>query len=426
MCFPGSPFTTLQTLFISLGAQTRCSKSCSRTDILTEIVQIAPARIRGPYATQACTVCRGNRHATGLKPVCGSCIASGRDEEIAVPRKPRNRGALRGPGRRVDSLQAYVQASGGVLHRALWVAQDCSGDETTGSGGLLPHGITAPTSITFITAPQIKLREFRWFDNPGPSWMLSQTHPDIDWSRYLPPEVHLGRREHDKILALSFKFFTMWTFRVVPYLFLRDMYRALSVPRSEEPPRTPHYSPMLHNAVLAISAVFSDDPYIRDPATRQYFVRASRAGLMVHALAFIGTYYANEGERVQAELFFGMSTRLSMTHSYSWARSRFCAMVKTGLITHDEMIGRNWAHWTLFSLDVCWALTLGGEYGGPPRRNTPMPFMPWYHAPANIPPQPNYLTLVFFETSALFVIARQITDVVCVLRSLRLSSHTFD
>jgi hypothetical protein len=125
-----------------------------------------------------------------------------------------------------------------------------------------------------------------------------------------------------RILDLSFKFFTMWTFRVVPYLFLRDMYRALSVPRSEEPPRTPHYSPMLHNAVLAISAVFSDDPYIRDPATRQYFVRASRAGLfheiehptlsMVHALAFIGTYYANEGERVQAELFFGLWKFLCM------------------------------------------------------------------------------------------------------------------
>jgi hypothetical protein len=42
-------------------------------------------------------------------------------------------------------------------------------------------------------------------DKPGACYVLqldgvdvSQTHPDIDWSRYLPPEVHLGRREHDK------------------------------------------------------------------------------------------------------------------------------------------------------------------------------------------------------------------------------------
>jgi hypothetical protein len=38
--------------------------------------------------------------------------------------------------------------------------------------------------------------------------------------------------------------------------------------------------------------------------------------------------------------------------------------------------------------------------------------IPWYHAPANIPPQPNYTTLVFLQSSALFEIAREIVDVV--------------
>jgi hypothetical protein len=47
----------------------------------------------------------------------------------------------------------------------------------------------------------------------------------------------------------------------------------------------------------------------------------------------------------------------------------------------------------------------------------------WYHAPAKIPPQPNYLTLIFSETAALCVIACQIAEVVCVL-SLIFSSTT--
>lgn len=101
------------------------------------------------------------------------------------------------------------------------------------------------------------------------------------------------------------------------------MYRALRVPRSEPPPRTVYYSPMLHNAVLSVSAVFSDDPYLRDPKTRHYFVTAAKSYLdaeckkpeisLVHALAFMGTFYADLGDRIQGELHFGMSSRLGIT-----------------------------------------------------------------------------------------------------------------
>jgi hypothetical protein len=106
---------------------------------------------------------------------------------------------------------------------------------------------------------------------------------------------------------LSFKFLTMWTFRVPPALFLRDMYRALSVPRSEKPPRTSYYSALLHNAILSLSALFSDDPYLRDRKTRQYFATKAKGLLeaecwkpdisLVLALAFIGTFHADLGDR---------------------------------------------------------------------------------------------------------------------------------
>ncbi|KAK7042491.1 Zn(2)-C6 fungal-type domain-containing protein [Favolaschia claudopus] len=440
---------------------------------------------RGPYAVEACTVCRAKKSkCNGVKPVCGSCASSGRHSECSwgreASRKSRMEAELR---KRLESLQAYVDLLEGMLKKC--VCQDASahlqfrpqssGDVSGPDGGLtnsdsdydtdaapdsdeeitrdltmpvqrlklddrsgnlLYQAVTAPTIITSSNKPPTEIPRSPPFDDPNATYVLQlddvdprETHPEIDWSRYLPSEVPLTRREHDKILDLSFRFFTAWTLRVVPPLFLRDMYRALSVPRSEKPPRTPHYSPMLHNAVLAISTIYSDDPHIRDPKTRQFFAKRAREYLVVeikkpnisvvHAVGFIGTYLADIGEQLEAELFFGMSSRLTMSLGLALDSTRW---VKAGTISNDEMKGRNWAYWTLFSLDVCWALYFGRENGGAPPQSTPMPFvdtemdqLPWYWAPAKIPPQPNYLTLVFQKTTALLMIGRKITDVVNAL-----------
>ncbi|KAK7042469.1 Zn(2)-C6 fungal-type domain-containing protein [Favolaschia claudopus] len=123
---------------------------------------------------------------------------------------------------------------------------------------------------------------------------------------------------------------------------------------------------MLHNALLSICAVFSDDLHLRDIRTRQYFASAAQARLfedirkpnlsIVLALAFIGSFYSDKDDRVQAELFFGMSTRLSMTLGLGLDSTHW---VKAGLITHDEMVGRNCAHWNIFSLVIRFAFAFG-------------------------------------------------------------------
>jgi hypothetical protein len=75
--------------------------------------------------------------------------------------------------------------------------------------------------------------------------------------------------------------------------------------------------------------------------------------------------------------------------------------------------------------EISWALYYGRDFNGPRHningRKIPIPLVdsemdkfPWYHGPANIPPQPNFLTLILFQSSALFVIATEIIDVVCV------------
>ncbi|KAJ7291332.1 hypothetical protein C8J57DRAFT_214498 [Mycena rebaudengoi] len=444
---------------------------------------------RAAYASQACNICRAKKiKCNSVKPVCGSCEASGRHDECSwgretAVRKPRTEAHFEALRKRADALQAYVDRLEGLLAKC--VCQDASahlqfrpnqlgdyaslkdGGDSEGDGASIDsdeaitqelcvptqslklddklgdlrglHGITAPSR--FIHAPPNNAaRAVDTLERPDASYVLQvdgvnavEYDPDIDWSRHLPPEVHLKRKEHDKVLDLCFKFFSMFCLRIVPATFLRDMYRALSVPPWQKPPKTPHYSPMLHNALLSIATIFSDEPHIRDLTCRQYFVAAAKDCLeaecqkpdisLVHALSFLATFFGNEGDQIMGDLYYGMSARISQALGLGVDSS---AWVKSGNITADEMQSRNWAHWTIFSLDLCWSLWAGRDFTGPPldRRSIPMPFidsesdrLPWYHAPAKIPPQPNFLTLSFSASTTLLLIARKIVDVVNGLSS---------
>lgn len=118
-----------------------------------------------------------------------------------------------------------------------------------------------------------------------------------------------------RTLELTFKFFTSWCLRIVPPLFLRDMFRALKVPKNEPPPRLTHYSAMLHNALMAIGTAFSDDPTIRDLRTRMYFVEKAKTYMedecskphlsVVNALSLLGSFHSSQGDQTLGYVFFG-------------------------------------------------------------------------------------------------------------------------
>ena len=178
-------------------------------------------------------------------------------------------------------------------------------------------------------------------ENPRAMYVLivdseSEAHynPDFDWSRHLPSAVPLDRRTHDKYewlydgcllsddticraLDLFFKYFASWCVRIIPGLFLRDMCHSLSVPSSRDPPKTPHYSPMLHNALVALALAFVDDARFRDFKTRQYFADKAKSYLeaecqrpnisVVQALSFIGSFHSSQGDQTLGYLYFGMS-----------------------------------------------------------------------------------------------------------------------
>jgi hypothetical protein len=108
-------------------------------------------------------------------------------------------------------------------------------------------------------------------------------------------------------------------------------------------------------------------------------------------------------------------------------------MVEAGLITYDDMLDRNWAHWTGFSLDVCWSLYVGRDCTVAiplDTKSIPVPFVdsefdriPFHHPPSNVAPQPSYLSKTFAATCNLCVIIRRVMEVVYVLFPLCITEN---
>lgn len=155
------------------------------------------------------------------------------------------------------------------------------------------------------------------------------------WNRWLPKCAPLTRREHDTyvrfwkyhsqlLMCLSslldrlFMFFTSWCMRAIPDYFLRDMYTYLHPPPSSSSaalPKLNHYSPLLHNCMLAVATAFSSNPEIRNPETRAKFaekakgyieVECSRPNIStVQALGLFASYYSGQGQQTLGFMYFG-------------------------------------------------------------------------------------------------------------------------
>ncbi|KAH9969716.1 hypothetical protein BC827DRAFT_1262920 [Russula dissimulans] len=292
-----------------------------------------------------------------------------------------------------------------------------------------------PTSIFRLAPPSPERRTFGdEITNGGTDAYrsLSQANPildsQIEWNRHLPQDVPLTRKEHDELLRLLFLYFTSWALRIIPKLFLRDMHRCLTMPVSSPPLKTAHYSPMLHNALLAVATAFSDNPAIKDPAARQRFADKAKSCLesecelpklsAMTALSILANYHSSTNHPTLGYIYFGISARISQALGLGIDCSPW---VEAGLITHAGMLDRNWALWTTFCQDTTWSLYVGREFcttSSADSRATPVPFV----SPALDPflgcwpleenSRPNLISGTFDATCSLMRIARDVADVV--------------
>ncbi|KAH9065320.1 hypothetical protein EDB87DRAFT_1595180 [Lactarius vividus] len=440
---------------------------------------------RGSYARRACNHCRRRKSkCDGCEPTCASCRLSGHEcswgpESAKKPTTKQYVDSLKKMNRQLDRrVKILEQQLAHCTRRPVeQVAQDAlslalripdqgspssySGQPSPGSTHSEPvfpkteeqddiDQIIAPTQHLHLGNDGLQLY------GPTSIFRLAPTTPErpnfpeevvngyadayrslyqesilfnseIDWSRHLP-RVPLTLLEHDRLLGLLFRFFTSWGLRVIPKLFQRDMHRCLSLPSSLPPLNTAHYSPMLHNALLAVATAFSDDPAIRDPLTRKRFADKAKSYLedecerpklsAMTALSILANYHSSENHATLGYIYFGICARMSQALGLGIDCSPW---VETGLITHAGMMDRNWALWTTFCQDTTWSLYVGRDFctaSSVDPDTIPVPFVSpeldqflgsW---PNGEKVAPDHISGTFSATCSLMQIARDIADVV--------------
>ncbi|KAI0051397.1 hypothetical protein FA95DRAFT_1554474 [Auriscalpium vulgare] len=440
---------------------------------------------RGNYARRACNHCRRRKSkCDGNEPQCGPCMTSGHEctwgpESAKRPNTKQYVDSLKSMVRQLDKRNKMLQerlqevTKGTAKDHIVpdftnyaeldtLVADGSSERGSPSSDDMLKteepedaeieqlcaptHHLRlddddtlhlyGPTSI-FRLAPRRSVGTSRYqevADSNAESYQLlvaqngASAQTEIDWARHLPVENPLSRAEHDRLLDLMFRFFTSWCLRVIPELFLMDMHRSLSIPRSEPTLKTAHYSPLLHNALLSVAAAFSDDPLVKDPVARRRYADRAR-DLMegecerpklsaILGLSILANYHSTSGNPTLGYMYFGISARLSQALGLGLDCTPW---VQAGLISESGKLDRNWGFWTTYCQDTTWSLYVGRDFcvsSLSDVQRIPVPFVdtkldeiPW-HWPPGQNKRPNYLSRTFAATAELLQIARLIMDVV--------------
>ena len=144
-----------------------------------------------------------------------------------------------------------------------------------------------------------------------------------DYRRFLPPSVPISHPEHTAIIDRFFRFYASWCQRAVPNLFHQDMIRAITLPSNTPLPRFTHYSPFLHNTILAMALRWSDDAALNTPRNRTTFAAAAEMHLSrelprptlatVQGLALKSSYHSTLGDYTGGWAYFGMADRAAQS-----------------------------------------------------------------------------------------------------------------
>ncbi|KAH7338291.1 hypothetical protein B0J17DRAFT_661857 [Rhizoctonia solani] len=264
-----------------------------------------------------------------------------------------------------------------------------------------------------------------------------QMSEQCEWDRHLPKfnaSIGFTRLEHDKLLHICFNYHTLGLRTLESDLFLRDMLLELtSDPNNPDATkssrRLTYYSPFLHCALMSLATAFSSNPEVRSKHVREQFARRAKELLesecerptftAIYGLLFLSEYHGSLGERGLAYLYSGMS--FSMARALGLCISGI-AMVESKMITQQELISRTWLFWALFCQDKLISLEYGRDYAvSLPHLDVELPEVdpisdqyPWEEMfpmdGQEHTPQPNQITLVFFQGCRLMLIAVRIME----------------
>ncbi|KAI5116274.1 hypothetical protein M0805_009231 [Coniferiporia weirii] len=242
-------------------------------------------------------------------------------------------------------------------------------------------GKSKPELVTPSTALLEKTHVLLLGNAADSTWKGCDCQSDC-WNRWLPKGIPLSRKEHDVLLDRLFIFFSSWCMRIIPEYFLRDMHVFLhpstsitdsslsSRSSSSALPKLAHYSPFLHNILLAVAAAFSTDPVIRKAETRARFASEAKTYIeeecswpnigTFQALGMMASYYSGQGQQTLGFMYFGMSVRVAQALGLS---ADCTPLLHTGRLRPQQVFERAWAFHMGCAQDACWSLYVGRECG---------------------------------------------------------------
>ncbi|QRW20701.1 Fungal specific transcription factor domain [Rhizoctonia solani] len=229
-----------------------------------------------------------------------------------------------------------------------------------------------------------------------------------EWNRHLPQLPYFTRLEHDTILSRCFKYGVAWLHCMITEMFLHNMLYALAPESSnstvDDQLRLQHYTPMLHCALIAYAAAFSDNAEIRSPSFRGRFAQHAKQWLdyeferpvaaLPRALALLAEYHCAVGEQSAGFMYMGMSIRA--------ARSL--------VPRDDESLANEVAVVLPTALELKHQYDLPVPYPGValPSTSTEFDSQPWSDGLAGYPPR--LITKTFLNSCKLMVIASSIIE----------------
>ncbi|KAL7424094.1 hypothetical protein Q5752_001679 [Cryptotrichosporon argae] len=395
-----------------------------------------PSKKRRNNVAKACVNCRRRKtKCDGAKPTCGTC--AGYRDECAWDEDDGRRPASR----------AYVQS----LRDRIRVLETALGERITEvAPGLSPdgagHGVA---DVQAVTGDMLHLQmgnhgEEVYYHGPTsayahatstpilkPSAAPSPPAPYPDWTQSLPSlhPLTFTFAQHSLVLDRFFRFFASWGLRAHLPFFMRDMHHALSYPAPEALGRTAHYSPLLHNVVLAIGLAFADEEQLRADNVREMFVRQAKRYLdeeivapslaSVQALALLSSYYSTKGSHSVGYAYMGMAERTAISLGLNVDCS---ALVRSGRMSQEEMMLRNNTFWTVFIQEQCWSIYVGRPHTVA-NYNSPLPIIDTAFDQAiwsrEDPAQHCMLSSAFVETAKLSVIMQDVMSIVYSLKADR-------
>ncbi|GJN93253.1 hypothetical protein Rhopal_006300-T1 [Rhodotorula paludigena] len=186
----------------------------------------------------------------------------------------------------------------------------------------------------------------------------TQPFGPVDWRRHLPPELAEWDEElHEDLLARFFAYFNTWCLWVDEDSFRRDLALCLSS-NPLAPSRTSFYSPLLHNAIIALACALSNDTRVSDRSAARACAARAKALLedegerpqlsTQQGLLLVGSYHSGNSLQGLGYLYSGIGFRMSQTLGLGIDCS---PLLERGVITAAMKQQRTRVMWTAYVQD---------------------------------------------------------------------------